>query len=120
MLATWHTHRDPNGDALGIPPSPGDLHSLAQGNKGKYSIIEAGSKRFGIEVVDVKKFGDFVESQGEAGLTRMMQDAFNKQDDSLSYSDMHWNALKEMANREDSGFKVYRSVDENKLRFSED
>jgi RHS repeat-associated protein len=117
ILGTFHTHAyvQPDGLEMGAAPSDADIESLGKGiMRGKYEIIEAGNKRFAIEVVDVEKAKKFVKEHD-------VTDILYKKIDRVSGTTIEriMKAAKYVIVDYDSGMKFYQSVDASKLKFEE-
>jgi hypothetical protein len=117
ILGTYHTHVfvQPDGLREGAAPSDYDIGNLGGGVlKGKYEIIEAGSKRFAIEVVDEGKARAFVHMRP---LTDLIYGKIERT--SGTSIERIFTAAKYAIVDFDSGMKLYQSVDKDKLKFEE-
>jgi RHS repeat-associated protein len=116
LAGTFHTHPfgTSEGGHLGVAHSLDDIDAIGKGTKGRFTFIEAGSKRYALEIVDLPKFKAFAASTASV-------DAYYKGEGSVK-GDLPTRRLagiKALANAKDSGLKLYQSVDKAKVKFEE-
>jgi RHS repeat-associated protein len=116
-IAVFHTHpysRAENG-YTGVGFTDDDIISL-QISQTNISIVEAGTKRFVVEVVDRRKFNAFSKDD----ISKIWNEAWKKAlDNGLNMPDSIKEAVKAVVNHRNSGLKVYESIDKEKLKFEE-
>jgi hypothetical protein len=121
LLGTFHTHpySKAEGGHKGAPFSGGDIANLTVvgGTQGTYKFIEAGTKRFALEVADREKFEKFAKAND-------IRDLFNKEMAATEKSIKNFPArnraaVRAIVNKKDSGLKFYETTDKAKLKFRE-
>ena len=113
-IAEFHTHPVSilDGGFDGMPHSSGDLYALSRENY-NISIVEAGSKRFIIEITDRNSF------EANIGRTVRLYEQALENSTALYLPDRAIDALRAAANDPNSGFRAYQTVDSNKLILQE-
>lgn len=116
LLGSFHTHpySKTEGSHTGVAFSGPDIANLAGGDQGSYKLIEAGTKRFALEVKDAAKFEAFAKSHD---IKKMWDDKFKTTKGNLQ--DRVRETVKSIAQTKDSGLQFYQSTDKDKLKFEE-
>jgi hypothetical protein len=115
--ATFHTHPFLKSEGLtaGVAPSASDI--LVAGGGGRL-IIEAGSKRFGIEITDMEKYEQFTAKKNSRGIIDDFKTIMNWPSlTNSSNAEKILKACKVIVNIPNSGMALYQTTDSKKLVF---
>ena len=111
IVARAHTH--PNGSA----PSPDDFKKMGDpGFKYKYSIIEAGSKRYTIEVINKDKAD---KTNLEDFEKAWYNGVYKAKANGMSGTQLHLEGAKALVKKYSDVSKLYQTVDKEKKDFEE-
>jgi RHS repeat-associated protein len=118
LVGTFHTHpysRSERGHKA-VTFSGQDIDNMGDGSQGSYKFIEAGTRRYAIEVTDMKKFQDFAKN---SDIKQIWQDGFDKARSKKGFVLANLAGVKAVVRSKDSGLKFYMSVDKAKTKFVE-
>ena len=114
-VADFHTHpiAASLGGYKGAPFSIEDISDMVRYSH-NVSIVEAGSKRFVLEITDSTKFVAF-----EKSIKWHWYQATKKIDPDLNLIESQIEILRDLSRNPNFGFTIYQSVDKDKLIFEE-
>ncbi|HOD98959.1 MAG TPA: RHS repeat-associated core domain-containing protein, partial [Syntrophales bacterium] len=106
LVGHFHTHRVEPGSTF----SSSDIGNADEA--GKYSILESGTKRFAMEITDIKAFTSFMKQNEGAILDALQKAQVKSKEDEVK-------VIANFANQKGSGFKLYQTVDDKKVKWEE-
>ena len=106
LVGHFHTHGVEPGSAF----STEDVGTA--GKAGNYSILESGTKRYAIEVTDIKAFTSFIKKNLSAIDDALQRAQVKSKEDEVK-------VIANFANQKGSGFKFYQTVDDKKVKWEE-
>jgi hypothetical protein len=116
----FHTHpySKAEGGFTGVGFSAGDIVHQGWGEEtGAIMLLEAGTNRFALEISDVKKASNFVKNND---IQKMWDIAFTKAyKETKNFQQSVIKAFSNVILENDSGMRVYQSVDDEKKKFEE-
>lgn len=116
LIGEVHTH--PYTDGLeGVSFSATDISLLKGEKEGYVSIVESGSKRFGIMVLDEKKAKAFLKKNNKSKLQKEWDKAFDEAFKTENFADAVRLANKSVL--KGSGIGFFQTTDDNKTKFEE-
>jgi RHS repeat-associated protein len=118
LVGTFHTHpyAKSEGGHKAVPFSGPDINNMAITDQGSYKFIEAGTRRYAIEVTDMKKFQEFAKN---SDINQIWQGGFDKARAKKGFVLANLAGVKAVVRSKDSGLKFYMSVDKAKTKFVE-
>ncbi len=115
-----HPYSKAEGSQKGVSFSAADISTLGEksNKEGNFSIVESGTKRFALVVMDEEKSKEFFKNNNRKDLQDKWNSNYNKNVEAgQSFQDAVTNANKTIL--EGSGIGFFQTTDKDKLKFEE-